>query len=624
MTRKSSAVRTASPSQGAVAVSLLLLAVNAAPPYQSGPRETMLLLLVAGVLLEMLSRSPSGLRLGSGWHALAWATGYPGLGAPWLLTISLLVQTGISQARTRKPQQATTALEQILPALAAVAVFHFLPARKAAVVAVIVFLGLCLALHPIERKEGVLRRAAEELLWFAAVLWASTHGIWALMGALVALVALYCWQESPDNELRSSLSRQMLTTESTLRASQQRFKEDKGRYQELLSAAGRLDDFQLRALQVDSERALCDLLIEAVAALDPDCQAAVFLIREGRPDRKILATHDFRLTDFEPLPAGWQSGQASRSSCGTRSLYPLNAQLIFLRRSVDQKTQEQRDRTDEVLDQLLGRARLIVRILEQKRELAGLVSDKTRALHQLAESQSQLLQSEKLASIGQLAAGVAHEINSPLAAIQLQAQLARKRLGKNDSEGVIRSLDTCVMASKRAKAIIESLLTFAQFSDGTREPVLLSEVLAQSMQMLEGHFESAAVDVRTRLPQLPVIQANAQEIGQILTNILTNAVDALTERPDGRRIMVSAVLQGNTQNLTVANNGPAIPEGVMEKLFDPFFTTKETGKGTGLGLSLAYQLARGHGGSITPANQNGWVHFTLTLPGTESQPGQQG
>ena len=608
MTRSAS-VPPAVPSQGLLALGVLLLAVNAAPPYQGGQREVMFLLLTAGMLLEILSQRASELRLGSGWFALAWATGYPGLGAPWLLSLALALQMGVSWLRNKSPRRCGRALTHISPVLAGVAALHFLPLPKAMLLAVPLCLALTLAVYPDEPRSTLVRRNAEEWLWFGALLWISPHGIWALAAAATLLVAVYSQQEVAEPDLKQSLSRQMSTTENTLRASQKRFQEDEGRYQSLLSTAEKLDEFQLRALQVDHEKALCDLLMEAVAQADKGCQAGICLVCEGQPNRQLRASHGFQLADFEPLPTGWRTGQALRSPCGTRSFYALNSELIFLRRSGPQAEEK-----DEVVNQLLGRARLIVRILEQKRELAGLLQEKTQALQQLAESQDQLVQSEKLASIGQLAAGVAHEINSPLAAIQLQAQLGRKRLAKNDTEGVIRSFETCVMASQKAKTIIESLLTFAQFSDGTREPIRLGDVLAQSLRMLEGHFENSAVEVRVQLPELPPLVGNAQEIGQILTNILVNAVDALSERSAGRRIMISATASPTEQRLTLANNGPAIPEEALEKLFDPFFTTKEIGKGTGLGLSLAYQLAKGHGGGITPSNQDGWVHFTLTLP----------
>jgi two-component system C4-dicarboxylate transport sensor histidine kinase DctB len=479
----------------------------------------------------------------------------------------------------------------------------------------VLYLMLVLVTSGESSRARSVRRGAEELLWFGVLWWAWSFGIWGLTLGLTGLVVLFSLQEPSDQELRQSLAQQMHVTESTLRVSQQRFQRDTHRFQNLLWQQETLDEFQLRALQTENEGALSQLLLDSVTALERGCQAAIWRLSSESPQQSALvASSPFPLHQFEPLPPECRQGQAVRSVDGGKYYYPLTGELLFvaLRQAPQSEKEQQRQ---ELTDHMLGRARLIFRILEQKRQLATLLVEKTRALEQLAESQSQLVQSEKLASIGQLAAGVAHEINSPLAAISLQAQLARRRLAKNDSDGVLRSLETCEQASLKAKAIIENLLAFAQFSDGSRQALRLQEVVEQTMQLLEAHLEQASIETRVRMgPELSPVQANAQEVSQILTNILTNAVDALAARPEGRRIAVGATQNEREQSLTISNNGPLIPAEHLEKLFDPFFTTKEIGQGTGLGLSLAYQLARSNGGNLIVSNGEGWVRFTLTLP----------
>jgi C4-dicarboxylate-specific signal transduction histidine kinase len=430
---------------------------------------------------------------------------------------------------------------------------------------------------------------------------------------LVALLAVYSRQDVSDEEMQRSLSQQMSSTETTLRASQRKFQEDTGRFQDLISLQQILDDFQGKALQAETSSGLAQPLLEAVVGMDDRCQAGVCLAQAEADLAPVAGSARFDIANFRPLPTGWRAGQMLRSQDGKRCFYALGGGLFFLMESGLTEA-EKRDLQNEFIEQLLVRARLIVRILEQKHDLAALLKEKTQALVQLADSQAQLLQSEKLAAIGQLAAGVAHEINSPLAAIHLQAQMARRRLQKNDHEGVLRSLETCQQASLRAKTIIESLLAYSQFSDGARQPVLLEEVVNQTTRMLEAHFEEAKVVVKVKLGKLAPVIGNAGELGQILTNILINAVDALKERESDRRIMISAQAVAAEQRLTIANNGPLLPDEVLERLFDPFFTTKEVGSGTGLGLSIAYQLAQGHGGSVLASNSKEWVHFTLVLP----------
>lgn len=585
-----------------------LLCANALPPYGPVLKEMGLLWLVAGALHYALV--PSRLRVGSGWPALAWSTGWASSGAAWLLSLHLGVRLAYEAVgKRRAPRQLVTEMGHALPVLAAIAMSRLLPLPKATMLAPLAFLGLTL-LSESGPRSVTLRRSAEELLWSALLVIAAGHGLWPLLAAQVALLLVFSRVDgASEEELRRGFARQLTTTESTLRASQQRFEQDKSYFRNLLALQQTLDAFQGKALQASGPAGVATALIDAVLEMDEGCQAAVCAAR-GDNDLSIARSSPrFSLADFQPLPKGWRSGEMLRSSDGKRAFYALGGDLFFLIGWGGGEREEQ-----AFVQGLLARARLLLQILEQKRELAGLLHEKTEALEQLADSQAQLLQSEKLAAIGQLAAGVAHEINSPLAAIHLQAQMARRRLGKDDRQGVLRSLETCEQASLRAKSIIESLLAFSQFSDGARAPATLAQLALNTLRLLEGHLEEAAIAHKCVFPELPPLLVNAQEIEQILTNIILNAVEALKERDSDRRLMLSSTAGQSEQRLTIANNGPPLSEEVQERLFDPFFTTKEIGQGTGLGLSIAYQLARGQGGTIVATNQQGWVHFTLTLP----------
>jgi C4-dicarboxylate-specific signal transduction histidine kinase len=280
--------------------------------------------------------------------------------------------------------------------------------------------------------------------------------------------------------------------------------------------------------------------------------------------------------------------------------------MIFLQGS-DSPTQ------DRFLKHLLARAGLILRILRQKHELQTLLEERTSALQQLAESQAKLVQAEKLAAIGQLAAGVAHEINSPLAAIQLQTQLLRRRLNKNDLQGVLSSVETVEQAGDNAKRIIESLLLYSRLSDGVRNLVSLKEVILQTERLLEPRFKNQKVQLKTSIPEVPPVMGNAQEISQIITNIVVNALDALEETPEPE-VRITLEEEKGRQKLTIANNGPPLSPEIIDRLFDPFFTTKKVGSGTGLGLFISLQLAAGHHGELTAENSGDWVLFILSLP----------
>ncbi len=602
---------------GAGLVSLILVGANLIPPYSSVSPERLLLLVVSGILLEAMSRRRTECALGSGWQPLGWVTGFPGLGAGWLLSLHLILKALLDQSfRGVHPRQSLREMGRALPVLAAVSLIHFLSLPAGMGISIAGFVALTFLLHSSVPRAQIFRQGIQELFWFGFLLWASSLGIWPLTGGLVVLLAAHVTEEANDGELRESLSRQMQSTEGTLRASQQKFREDERLFRNLLTVQGVLDDFQGRALPAETEAQLATVLVSTLRGLDEGCRAGVCRLSTigNGPVSVLDSSPGFSVAEFTPFPEGWKPGQMLRSPCGARFFYALSEEVIVMLCS-DLSRAKLKQRHEEFLEHLLARARLIVRILNQKRELAELVDEKSTALTQLAASQDQLVQSRKLASIGQLAAGVAHEINSPLAAIHLQAQMARRRLAKNDVEGVLRSLETCQHAGLRAKSIIDSLLTYSQYSDGVRESQVLGDIVSHNVRMLEAHFEDSEISLTVEPQEAhPPIQVNAQEIGQVLTNILLNAVDALKERVSDRRIVIAFSSTPSEQRVVLSNNGPPLADDTRERLFDPFFTTKEVGSGTGLGLSIAYQLAHGHGGTLLAENRQGWVQFSLVLP----------
>jgi C4-dicarboxylate-specific signal transduction histidine kinase len=590
-------------------LAVLLLCANLYPPHPPADAPLYALLLMTAAILEALA--PSGCRVGTGWPALALASGFPGLGSGWLLTAHLALRSLLDVTlRSLAPMAALSQLGKALPVVAACAICHFLPATKGLLLALPVFLTLTLLLSPWQARSEMLRRSCEELLWFGLLVWLKPFGVWAVLAGLMALLIVFSRPLPSQDQMLGSLARQMTSTESTLRKTKERFQQDKGRFRNVISLQQALDEFQRQALLTESSQGLAQSLLDAAVSMHDRCQAGVGIAGADDQLKLLAATRRFALSHFHPLPSGWKTARMLRPEDGKRCFYGLGGGMLFMMES----DSEERGIEDDFLEQLLARARLVLRILEQKRELADLLRQRTEALNQLANSQAQLLQSEKLAAIGQLAAGVAHEINSPLAAVHLQAQMARRRLKKNDTEGVLRSLETCEQASLRAKAIIESLLAYSRYSDGTREAVQLADTVSATLRLLEGHLQQSQIATRVELENAVPVWGNPQEISQILTNIILNAVDALRQREGDRRLRIFAARSAGQQSLTVANNGPAIEESVLEKIFDPFFTTKDVGSGTGLGLSIAYQLARGHGGNLLAANRDGWVQFTLLLP----------
>ena len=219
------------------------------------------------------------------------------------------------------------------------------------------------------------------------------------------------------------------------------------------------------------------------------------------------------------------------------------------------------------------------------------------------------LHSDRLVSLGQLAAGVAHEINTPLANITLIAESVRRRT--NDAWTRDR-VDSLLNQTESAARIVRGLLDFARRPEPQTGEVNLRDSVHTVVGFLKGK-QSTGVEVRVSLPDEPVvIRGDREQINQVLTNLLNNAYDAVNG--DGR-IEVTLTADAASAHVIVADNGVGIPADVRPHLFEPFFTTKTEGKGTGLGLAICLGIVEAHGGSIEVESEVGrGAKFTVNLP----------
>ena len=235
-----------------------------------------------------------------------------------------------------------------------------------------------------------------------------------------------------------------------------------------------------------------------------------------------------------------------------------------------------------------------------------------RDIRQQKALEAQVLQSERLSAIGQLAAGVAHELNNALTPILAYSELLAQDLQGEDRDRV----DTVYKAALRAKHIADGLLRFSRTTPTQRVALAPNTVVEEALDILRYRLETEGIRVETELaPDLPVIFGDAQQLHQVFINILNNARDALEGRP-APRIRIRTYRDEGGVAIALENNGPEIPEAVRERLFDPFFTTKEVGKGTGLGLSVSYGIVREHGGRIHVESGPESTVFTLWFPAT--------
>jgi two-component system NtrC family sensor kinase len=228
-----------------------------------------------------------------------------------------------------------------------------------------------------------------------------------------------------------------------------------------------------------------------------------------------------------------------------------------------------------------------------------------------AELEQRLVQADKLSSIGLLAAGVAHEVNTPLAVISTYAQMLAKQVAEDTQKSLI--LDKIAKQTFRASEIVNSLLNFSRTSTTSFGDLNLNRVIQETLTLLEHQLQKAGVQVKTSLePDLAAVHGNAGKLQQVFLNLFLNARDAMS---GSGTLEVRTWSEGAGVKVEVADTGIGIPPEHLNRIYDPFFTTKAARKGTGLGLSVSYGIIQEHGGSIEASNRpGGGARFRIELP----------
>jgi two-component system NtrC family sensor kinase len=223
-----------------------------------------------------------------------------------------------------------------------------------------------------------------------------------------------------------------------------------------------------------------------------------------------------------------------------------------------------------------------------------------------------IAQSEKMAAVGQLAAGIAHEINNPLTVILANAQLLERSLPKESDD--FEAVELISKAGTRALQVVRNLLNFARKEQSEMKPTDINQSIQSALDMLKHEFMERSVEYTfERAPKLPQLMTSQENLSGVWVNIILNAMDAITGR-DGK-IRISTSLMGNEIRVVISDNGLGIEPDKLKRIFDPFFTTKEVGKGTGLGLSICHRIIKQHGGNIQVDSQiNVGTTFTILLP----------
>jgi len=240
-----------------------------------------------------------------------------------------------------------------------------------------------------------------------------------------------------------------------------------------------------------------------------------------------------------------------------------------------------------------------------------------RREQELRDKQGQLVQAGKLATLGELTTGVAHELNNPLNNIGLFVGNAIDlvELGVVDQGRIVRELRTAMQQVGKATEIISHLRTFGRVAPVSREAVSMNQVVERALSLMHEQLRLREIEVELDLsPAEPVVIGNSIQLEQVLINLLTNARDAVAESPR-KVVQIACAVRERAIQLTFSDTGPGIPEGLEQRIFDPFFTTKEVGHGTGLGLSITYGIIKEHGGTIAVTNgPDGGAVFVIQLP----------
>ena len=243
-------------------------------------------------------------------------------------------------------------------------------------------------------------------------------------------------------------------------------------------------------------------------------------------------------------------------------------------------------------------------------QLRGLVEGIDRLLEDRRQREREVLRADQLAMVGQIAAGVAHELRNPLTSVKMLVQTNLReatRLGFSSDD-----LEIIEQEIRRMERTLQRFLDFARPPKPERRPVSLDALVDQTFALVEGRARRQGVALRFTRPPVPVVaEADEDQVLQLLVNLVLNALDAM---PDGGEIEVRLEhCEDGFSELKVLDTGPGIPESLFPTLFDPFVSTKETG--IGLGLAVSHRIATGHGGELSAVNRpEGGVSFLLRLP----------
>jgi two-component system, NtrC family, sensor kinase len=353
------------------------------------------------------------------------------------------------------------------------------------------------------------------------------------------------------------------------------------------------------------------IFLDGIAMLFPSSALGICIVQAGRAEPTVV----FR------LPPGVRRGPERDPSrlfptYAEERIYELedgsgtSGSTLHVAREAHQEAlsplrREMAEQAAMVLGAALGRLRTYAR-----------VEDSVRNLHRL---QAQVIQTEKLASLGQIVAGVVHELNNPLSSIIAYSDYLTKKLARDSSTDLTDDAERVRRIGEAAERILKftrDLVAYARPTGDSRGPVQIEEVIERALVFCEHEFADGQVDVHCRYDApLPAIAGIPGQLTQVFVNLFTNAAHAMAGVGGELRISVHEEDEGTSLRVEVSDTGSGIPAEAMPQIFEPFFTTKTDGRGTGLGLSIVRGILDAHGGTIQVSSAAGQgTTFTLMLP----------
>lgn len=292
----------------------------------------------------------------------------------------------------------------------------------------------------------------------------------------------------------------------------------------------------------------------------------------------------------------------------------LISTIIFTKFMVQSVTNPLRSLRESMNLISAGKFSMLPVLPDQDDEIRSIHQAFNRMLNELFEHRREIVRSEKLASLGTMLAGIAHEINNPLSNISTSAELLHAELTKSDQQLANKLIDNIISETDRTRDIVRIVLEFSREQCSTKCQTDLLSTIQEALLLIRGKMGTTFIDIRVEKEHS--VFANKQQLQQIFINLLKNAADAMEAAAGKKQISISSRELGDGfLEVIVADTGPGLSPDVFQKIFDPFYTTKTPGKGTGLGLFITHQIIEEHGGTIRVESLPGQgATFKIKIP----------